>query len=554
MISLNGVVFMKLSKRILSLALVGLSVLSLSSCLILDGKGTRVNKDLSYTWDESNYDALLKNMDRFEKALKGKNDLELVGSWLSVQRAIYACATYRTIEHINYAQGDDAAYDRYMYFYDIVAEASKWQESLYQDMYDSAYKDQFFQGYTEEEIQKLINSKKPDAYYELEKKQEELLKGYRDLTDEEIQDNTADIYLALVKNYKEEAKLLGYDSYIDYAYKDIYEREYTPSEVTSFNGYVKDTVLPLMQNLKNIREDKVNALTNEEKNRINSFHQANYNTMIADIKDYGTFIGDSYKNSLDFILKDGYIRLGGDNANIDGAFTTYLFMESLDQPIIYFGPSYQNTLTFIHEFGHYNNFMVNGAGAMSYDLAETHSQANELLFLAWLSKNDASFTPNVVDVLHIDEVLDACRVIILATMVNDFEYRVYHSSDTLSTADFDTYYQEAGDALGGYDTIMDAVYGENKTTATAYWKRVVLDNPCYYISYAMSKIPSLEIYSYARNDLALARQKYKKTYTLENGLKLTEFLSVLDNAELYSPFDSKAFDLIEALNIIETNS
>jgi oligoendopeptidase F len=139
-------------------------------------------------------------------------------------------------------------------------------------------------------------------------------------------------------------------------------------------------------------------------------------------------------------------------------------------------------------------------------------------------------------------------------MVNDFEYRVYHSSDTLSTADFDTYYQEAGDALGGYDTIMDAIYGENKATATAYWKRVVLENPCYYISYAMSKIPSLEIYSYARNDLALARQKYKKTYTLENDLKLTEFLRVLDNAELYSPFDSKAFDLIESLNIIETNS
>ena len=303
-----------------------------------------------------------------------------------------------------------------------------------------------------------------------------------------------------------------------------------------------------------MREDKVNALTEEEKNRINSFHTENYNTMIDDIKDYGTFIGDSYKNSLDFILKDGYIRLGGDNANIDGAFTTYLYMDSLDQPIIYFGPSYQNTLTFIHEFGHYNNFKVNGAGAMSYDLAETHSQANELLFLAWLSKNDKSFTQNVVDVLHIDEVLDACRVIILATMVNDFEYRVYHSSDTLSVADFDTYYQEAGDALGGYDTIMDAIYGENKATATAYWKRVVLENPCYYISYAMSKIPSLEIYSYARNDLALARQKYKKTYTLGNDLKLTEFLRVLDNAELYSPFDSKAFDLIESLNIIETNS
>lgn len=537
-------------KQIAGLCMVGLSILSLSSCLIkLDGNDTRVKKDLTYTWSDSDYDTLHINMSRFEKSLKNNNSFEIVSSWTAVQRTVYACATYRTIEHINYAAGDDSAYDRYLKFQSIVQEVSKWQENLYDDMYNSDYRDSFFNGYSEEEIKELINNSKPDRYYEIEEAQEALIKEYNDLARDEIQTKASDIYLALVNNYKEEATLLGYDSYMDYAYKNIYEREYTPSEVLTFTTYVKDYIVPMMLEIKPLAKDAANALTEAEKEKYNTFKTASFSLMKDTFNSYATFIGDSFKENANYILNNGYIRYGSSNANIDGAFTAYLYASSLDEPIIYFGPSYQDIMTFIHEFGHYNNFKVNKATNLSYDLAETHSQGNELLFLAWLDKNDTThiYSNNLMRAIHLSEVYEALTTVVLATMVNEFEYRVYTSTEELTSASFDTYYREAGDALGGYDEIMECLYQENNGKQIDYWKLVTIENPAYYISYAMSKIPSLEIYSIAKEDLAKGRNSYKKTYTLDNNLKLTNFLGVLESAGLYSPFSQEAFTLIEKL-------
>lgn len=534
-------------KRIIGLGLVSLSILGLSSCILLDLEGSNINRDLSYTWTDKDYDKLKENMERFEEALDGGNEFTLVGSYASVTRAFYACATYRTIENINYAAGDDSAYDNYLYFQGIIEEVAKWQEALYPKMYESEYKDQFFSGYTEEEIQELLNSVKPDEYYEIENKQEALRKQYNDLSRSEKDDGVYDIYLSLVKNYKDEATLLGYDNYLQYAYKGIYEREYTPEEVETFNTYVKDYIVPMMFEVKESSSQAINELSSDEKQKIYEFQTTNFNQMTGTIKAYGTFVGDAFEKNLDYALNKGYIKYGGSNCNIDGAFTTYLYMDKLDQPIMYFGPSYLNTMTFIHEFGHYNNFFVNKKQGLSYDLAETHSQGDEMLFLAWLDRNDESYSDKVMEAIRLTEVYDALTTIVLATMVNQFEYSCYTSEEELTKESLDNLYKAAGDSLGGYDDIVSCVYGANEHID--YWKLVTVENAGYYISYAISKIPSLEIYSMARENLSLAKSVYKKTYTLDSNSKLdtSDFLKVLNYAGLYSPFDEEAFKLIEKL-------
>ena len=534
-------------KRIIGLGLVSLSILGLSSCILLDLEGSNINRDLSYTWTDKDYDKLKENMERVEEALDGGNEFTLVGSYASVTRAFYACATYRTIENINYAAGDDSAYDKYLYFQGIIEEVAKWQEALYPKMYESEYKDQFFSGYTEEEIQELLNSAKPDEYYEIENKQEALRKQYNDLSRSEKDNGVYDIYLSLVKNYKDEATLLGYDNYLQYAYKGIYEREYTPEEVETFNTYVKDYIVPMMFEVKESSSQAINELSSDEKQKLYEFQTTNFNQMTDTIKAYGTFVGDAFEKNLDYALNRGYIKYGGTNCNIDGAFTTYLYMDKLDQPIMYFGPSYLNTMTFIHEFGHYNNFFVNKKQGLSYDLAETHSQGDEMLFLAWLDRNDDSYSDKVMEAIRLTEVYDALTTIVLATMVNQFEYSCYTSEEELTKESLDNLYKAAGDSLGGYDDIVSCVYGANEHID--YWKLVAVENAGYYISYAISKIPSLEIYSMARENLSLAKSVYKKTYTLDSNSKLdtSDFLKVLNYAGLYSPFDEEAFKLIEKL-------
>ena len=154
-----------------------LSIFSLSSCIIMDG-GARIYKDLTYRFTEADEKKLRGQMEKFEVAIKENNFSSVVSSWNSVNNLAYTIATLRTIENINYAKGIDESYDKYVYFSDLVNEILAWEESQYKALAESPYKNQFFDGMSDEEIEALVNSTKPSRYYEIEKENQELLKQY----------------------------------------------------------------------------------------------------------------------------------------------------------------------------------------------------------------------------------------------------------------------------------------------------------------------------------------------------------------------------------------
>ena len=52
---------------------------------------------------------------------------------------------------------------------------------------------------------------------------------------------------------------------------------------------------------------------------------------------------------------------------------------------------------------------------------------------------------------------------------------------------------------------------------TSYWAHVVFDSSAYYISYAMSALPCLELYAIAGNDgIDAARDSYIKLFTFSS--------------------------------------
>ena len=62
----------------------------------------------------------------------------------------------------------------------------------------------------------------------------------------------------------------------------------------------------------------------------------------------------------------------------------------------YFGPGYQDMLTVLHELGHYGAMLINEGFDGSMDIAETHSQGNEYLFLSYLYTKRHSATYDVL--------------------------------------------------------------------------------------------------------------------------------------------------------------
>lgn len=540
-------------KRIISTITASLLVLGLSSCL-LKNHDLVCNKDLSYTFTEEDEQKIRSEMERFKNAIASSDSLDVVGSWNTINRDAYAISTYRTIEYVNYCMhgknyksnenDTNTAYEKYVHYNDLLNEIISFTEDVYQDIYDSKWKDEFFSGMTEEEIEELLNNKKPDRYYELEKSNEEILSEYHDILNSDNpynlittlnSDSFKSLYVSLVNNYQEEARLLNYENYREYAYKNVYSRDYSPSEVDDFYKYVKDYIVPLYKKYKDYSLD--NNITYFDSLFKNNIGDANDDY----ISRYFDYFGGNMKKNFEHLIKDGYYFVGESDDGIDQAYTTYLYIESIDEPLMFFGKSYHDTMTFIHEFGHYNAYRHLGASSLSYDLAETHSQGNEMLYRAWVAKN-FDLDQKTKESIKGDSVSSICNAIILSSIVDLFEKYVYEDDD-LTKEELDLYYLNAISYFGDSKEILSLIYGDS-SLIVPYWKLVCFDNPLYYISYAMSDIPTLEIYSLALTDLDNAKAKYEKTFKLDSAHQQDMFKDVLDYAGLYNPFEEEAYSIV----------
>lgn len=83
------------------------------------------------------------------------------------------------------------------------------------------------------------------------------------------------------------------------------------------------------------------------------------------------------------------------------------------------------------------------------------------------------------------------------------------------------------------------------TDISSYWKFVVIESPVYYISYAVSAIASLTLYSMATEDYAKALSVYNELTAGE--LIQDAFLENLKKADLATPFEESVYVSISQL-------
>jgi hypothetical protein len=219
---------------------------------------------------------------------------------------------------------------------------------------------------------------------------------------------------------------------------------------------------------------------------------------------------------------------------MQGAFTTALGERSY----CFFGPGYANSCTVVHEAGHYYASRYADLNSIPLDLAETHSQGNEWLFMAYLKQRMPVDTHEAIVNYRIYNDL---AMIMICLMVDEFEQIVYTTDLTGFTAE-------------DFDEIMNSVCSqyvtpqycyENITDINAYWRLVVVDQPVYYISYAVSAIAAMDLYTIAREDYQKAADIYQKLCeepVLEEG-----YLANIVASGLSSPFDKSFYKALAAI-------
>ena len=79
-----------------------------------------------------------------------------------------------------------------------------------------------------------------------------------------------------------------------------------------------------------------------------------------------------------------------------------------------------------------------------------------------------------------------------------------------------------------------------------YWKRVAVSNPVYYVSYSVSAVASLNIYSMALEDSDAAMAAYRALVETE-GIDEMGYVEALTVAGVVSPFDENSHRNIASL-------
>ncbi len=332
------------------------------------------------------------------------------------------------------------------------------------------------------------------------------------------------IFLDLVKNRNARAQIYGYDNYAEYAYTDLYNRDYTIEEIKSVYAAVKEYIVPVLSEV----EERVYA------GNLNDLLYMDYLTEDYVIEVVGRHMGDIdpalaevYQYMVDHHLYD--IDYDPNKMNVGYTTTLYEYQE----PFIFNTPdySYYDLETMIHEFGHYNEAFHAGTTLITdvtnMDVAEIHSQGLELLYLKYADDvygeglGDTARQMVLYQMLY--SVIDGC-------LYDEFQNAVFAADHDMTEGEVNQLFRRLSEEYGYvyYDT-EDAAYD---------WVDVphTFSSPMYYVSYGTSALAALDIWTIAQEDRQAGIDKYMELTTY--GLTTT-YCELLEKCGLKSIFEEE---------------
>ena len=463
---------------------------------------------------------------------------------LSIANTLYYC-------DIRNSELEAIYNDMSSYYTDLV---SKYF-TLSQPWYDSMFRDYFFYGATEEEIAAFLfdsNAYANPEYTALKTRNDEIEIEFLALANPQAGNDVAILYAELVENNNRIAEILGYDNYLEYAYENVYDREYTYQDVAAFVEYVKEYIAPaynrvygLWDSVSGYNENDIEQYYNIVKYSFfeNRTPNALFNDYIDDMN--MAFISNpdkqiSFSDNLNNLMSDGNLFRG----TYEGAYVT--FIRDGQIPLAYFGEGYDNTTTVAHEFGHYMNEIYNlSEYNQSYDLLETHSQGNEFLFIYYV---EGKISDKAYELVELYQILSTLSTVMASVQVDCFEQAIYldyydgPNSDkimadgTITYDEYDLLYASISEELG----IIEK-YQQND-----YWRYgMTISAPCYYISYSVSAINALQLYAKIHTEsFDAAKDSYLKLFTYTDVDPEMSTEEILEYAGLYSYNDVRAYEYI----------
>lgn len=431
-------------------------------------------------------------------------------------------------------------------------------KDLYNVIYQKSLREYFFSlenGWTQEMIDKLNNS---NAEYinQLEAQLEVLKMTIQAFNDTDIMnDDFIEYYSEFVSVANRIAiEGYGYSNYFDYAYKEIYYRDYTFSTISdsmqdlkrlyfTINELIRKQSLYLNSIMNDLPEETLNLIESISTNSV--LTDANLLRIIGDYYQYIQSVNDTPLYNYDEFLE-------GILANKQYLYTpraqAYSHYVS-DTAFMCLGSgNYSNSMTFVHELGHTLDRLYQvknyDAPIETPDICEYHSQTNEFFFTDYLSKYVDSTAARFAELSNLSTNL---YTIPIGCIMAEFEYEVYKADaegHPLKGDEFKQLFVRIANEFG-----LDESKVSNYSRFKEYWRTIVRHSTCYYISYGFSLISSLKSYVKCLEegiDSAIIDYNKVLMYRDIDRSRIVYANETYDYAGIGSPFDKEGINhLIE---------
>ncbi len=465
-------------------------------------------------------DATIDEIDEAEDAMEDLT--EFISDQCSIANVIYC-----------YDTTDETASDRFLKSQEIGNRISDEFMLCARRIYesDAPNKDYFFTDWTDAEMEKLMHYTSRVA--ELEQRNAELLVSYRDMEDPTTDPRMVPIYREFVQNNNEIAQIYGYDNFYEYAHSVQYDRDYEPEKVDKMHRYARIYLVPACTMALNEFSQSYQSLTSIQQMKLSNLLYQDFDASgVNYVEKYLLTLPESARSGMQKMFDEDRVVFTDEKNAREGAFTTLAGME----PFCFFGPGYQGAFTVVHELGHFYGAVEGDFSEVPLDLAETQSQGNEWLFLAFL---EDELTEGVYNAFVSYKIYEVIAGTLVQLAVDSFEKLVYSQKniEAMTQEDFEALMAQAAQSYGGIE-----FFANNVADLQSYWKMVVVESPAYYVSYAVSSMAALNLFPIARENPEEAEEIYCGLIELED--YDDGFQAIIADAGLPGPFQEDVYEYI----------
>lgn len=365
-----------------------------------------------------------------------------------------------------------------------------------------------------------------------------------------VTDEIDEIYDKMVKNRTEQARMLGYENYVELGYYRMNRNCYDQKMVENFRSQVKEYFIPF-----------VNALHEERRQNIGVDALKSYDNGIyfqdGNPAPFGTpeeilEAGRSMYHELspetaeffDFMMENELFDVLSRETKQQGGYMTYF--PKYKSPFIFanFNGTSGDVDVITHECGHaFQGYLVRDEKIREYrditmETAEIHSMSMEYFTYDWMEK---FFGDRKDDYLKM-HFMDAAIFVPYGCMVDEFQHRVYEKPEMTPAerkqvwAELEAVYRPHLD----YDN--DPFFAKG-----GFWQRQghIFASPFYYIDYVLASVCAMQFKVKMDEDFAGAWESYLKLCRLS---AKDFYVNMIKEVGLNSPFeDGCVKELVEKL-------